>query len=223
MNAIWFRGRMKMRLALLAIVCMASSITTVAQTNQGDSTPGSPINANQVAILHWYSANQTATFPVASTQPGMTDQPSLPNLTILTVPAGQILLFEARAKGVQIYPCDATTHKFGSPHPEAILVTHKGEIIHHTKGPTWTAADGSFVTGTKLQSVAAPAEDAIPWLLLSTTPGRTPKGMLSNVSYIQRVYTKHGNPPEHGCGADDAGKEKPVFYEAEYFFYAPKS
>jgi hypothetical protein len=89
-----------------------------------------------------------------SMQPGMTDQPSLPNLTILAVPAGQVLLFEARAKGVQIYPCDATTHRFGSPHPEAILVTHKGEIIHHTKGPTWTAADGSFVTGTKLQSAA---------------------------------------------------------------------
>ncbi len=32
-------------------------------------------------------------------QPGMTGQPSLPNLTILAVPAGQVLLFRARAKG----------------------------------------------------------------------------------------------------------------------------
>jgi hypothetical protein len=59
-----------MRLALLAIVYLASSITTGAQTNEEDeedSTHGSPINANQVAILHWNSANQTATFPVTST------------------------------------------------------------------------------------------------------------------------------------------------------------
>jgi hypothetical protein len=158
-----------------------------------------------------------------SMPPEMTGQPSLPDLTILAVPANQVLLFRARAKGVQIYPCEATTHKFGNPHPDAILVTPKGEIIRHTEGPTWTAADGSSVTGTKLKSAAAPAEDTIPWLLLSTTPGGKPKGMLSNVRYIQRVYTEHGNPPEHGCDADDAGKEKPVFYEAEYFFYAPRS
>jgi len=157
-----------------------------------------------------------------SMQPGTTGQPSLPNLTVLAPPAGQVLLFSARAKGVQIYPCDPTTHKFGAAHPDAILVTHKGAIIHHTKGPTWTAADGSFVTGTVVQKVAAPAENAIPWLLLSTTPGGTPNGMLSNVSYIQRVYTEHGNAPAHGCDADDAGKETPVFYEAEYYFYAPK-
>jgi hypothetical protein len=49
MNAIWFPGRMKVRLTLLAIVYMASSIRTGAQTNEENSTPGSPINANQVA------------------------------------------------------------------------------------------------------------------------------------------------------------------------------
>jgi hypothetical protein len=158
-----------------------------------------------------------------SMQPTPTVDPALYDLTVVAVPDGNVLLFKARAKGVQIYPCDPATHKFGAAHPDAILVTHKGHIIKHTAGPMWTAADGSFVTGTKVQSVPAPAEDAIPWLLLSTTPGGTPDGMLSNVTYIQRVYTEHGNAPAHGCDEDDAGKETPVFYEAEYYFYASES
>jgi hypothetical protein len=40
---------MKVRLTLLAIVYIASSIATEAQTNEGHSSKGSPINANQVA------------------------------------------------------------------------------------------------------------------------------------------------------------------------------
>lgn len=157
-----------------------------------------------------------------SIQPTPGVDPSLPDLTILTPPAGQVLLFKAHAKGVQIYPCDPATHKFGKARPDAVLVTKEWDIIHHTSGPKWTAADGSWVTGTVLKSVAAPAENAIPWLLLQTTSGG-PNGMLSKVTYIQRVYTEHGTAPAHGCDADEAGREKPVFYEAEYYFYGPES
>jgi len=160
-----------------------------------------------------------------SMQPTPTVDPALYDLTVVAVPDGNVLLFKARAKGVQIYPCDPTTHKFGKAHPDAILVTHEGHIIKHTAGPMWTAADGSSVKGTVVVAVPAPAENAIPWLLLSTgqVPG-TPDGMLSNVTYIQRVYTERGTAPAHGCDADDdAGKETPVFYEAEYYFYAAES
>jgi hypothetical protein len=154
-------------------------------------------------------------------QPTPAGQPSLPDLTVLAVPTNHVLLFKARGRGVQIYPCDTATHKFGPAHPEAILVTHRGDIIHHSTGPTWTAADGSLVVGAVVQKVAAPADDAIPWLLLTATPGGT-VGMLSNVSFIQRVYTERGNAPSHGCDVNDAGTETPVFYEAEYYFYVPK-
>jgi Protein of unknown function (DUF3455) len=147
--------------------------------------------------------------------------PSLPNLSVLAVPAGQVLLFKARGRGVQIYPCDPATHTFGPATPQAILLTDDGDIIHHFKGPTWQAADGSLVVGTVLQKAAAPADDAIPWLLLSAAPGGTAGGMLSKVSFIQRAYTEYGNPPSGGCDADDAGTGTPVFYEAEYYFYGP--
>jgi hypothetical protein len=156
------------------------------------------------------------------TQPPTTGQPSLPDLTVLTVPAGQVLLFRARGKGVQIYTYDPVTHLYGPPRPEAILVTDDGQLIHHSKGPTWLAEDGSSIVGKVLQKVSAPADDAIPWLLLTATPGGTADGTLSNVSYIQRTYTQHGNPPSQGCNSADLDTETPVLYEAEYYFYVPR-
>jgi len=144
---------------------------------------------------------------------------SLPDLSELTVPTGQVPYRKARAKGIQIYPCNAD-RTFGSAHPEAILVTDQGEIIHHFKGPTWEAADGSFVVGTVMKKTPAPDPDAIPWLLLSSQPGGTENGLLSNVSFIQRVYTRFGNAPANGCNPNESA-ETPVFYEAEYYFYVP--
>jgi Protein of unknown function (DUF3455) len=157
--------------------------------------------------------------PTTAVQSTSTGQPSLPDLTVLAVPADQVLLFKARGRGVQIYPCDPTTHAFGPARPEAVLVTDGGSIIHHFKGPTWQAADGSLVVGTVVHKVSAPADDAIPWLLLTASPGGTAGGKLSNVSFIQRVYTKRGNAPSSGCDANEADSETPVFYEAEYYFY----
>ena len=160
-----------------------------------------------------------------SVQPDQLAQPSLPDLTVLAVPAGNLLLFKARGRGVQIYPCDPSTNAFGPAQPRAILVTNDGDIIHHFKGPSWQAGDGSIVVGTVVHKVPAPADDAIPWLLLSAAspPDGSPAGLLSNVDYIQRVYTEYGNPPSSGCDGDDAGSETPVFYEAEYYFYAKSS
>lgn len=158
-----------------------------------------------------------------SIQPTTSGQPSLPDLTVLAVPANQVVLFRARGRGVQIYRCDPATHTFDPPRPQAILVTDDGDIIHHFKGPTWQAEDGSLVVGTVVQKVSAPADNAIPWLLLTAAShGGTAGGALSKVSFIQRVYTQQGNPPSGGCDAERAGSETRVFYEAEYYFYVPR-
>ena len=103
-------------------------------------------------------------------------------------------------------------------HPDAILVTNQREIINHFRGPTWKATDGSLVTGTVVHAVT-PDPDAIPWLLLNAKPGGEGYGLLSNVSFIQRLFTRHGKAPSSG---PDESTEIPVFYEAEYYFYVPK-
>jgi hypothetical protein len=144
--------------------------------------------------------------------------PPLQDLGGLTVPAGYMPLRKARAAGLQIYPWDAANHNFGPPRPDAILVTDQGEIIHHFRGPTWKAADGSLVTGTVRQAVT-PDPDAIPWLLLDAEPGGEGYGLLSNVRRIQRLFTRGGKAPPSG---PDENTEIPVFYEAEYYFYVPQ-
>ena len=142
-------------------------------------------------------------------------QPAPLDLSVLLVPDGYMLVCKARAQGVQIYPCNSGV--FGAAHPEALMVTDRGDLIHHFAGPTWQAADGSKVVGTKLQA-ASPNPAAIPWLLLSGAASGPSDGLLSRVTFIQRLFTMGGNPPSGGC----TGGEIPVVYEAEYFFYAPE-
>lgn len=107
--------------------------------------------------------------PARAVQTTANGLPSLPDLSVLEVPDGHVLLLKARGKGVQIYPCDPKSHTFGAARPEAILLTDDGQIIHHFKGPTWRAADGSLVVGKVAKKVPAPTDNAIPWLLLTAT------------------------------------------------------
>ena len=154
-----------------------------------------------------------------STEPSIQiPPPPLCDLGELTVPAGHVPLRNARAAGLQIYPWDATTRTFGPAHPDAILVTNQREIINHFRGPTWQAADGSLVTGTVVHAVTLDP-DAIPWLLLAAKPGGEGYGLLSNVSFIQRLFTRRGKAPPSG---PDESTEIPVFYQAEYYFYEPQ-
>jgi hypothetical protein len=128
---------------------------------------------------------------MATTQPTPTSQPSTPDSSVLMVPSNQVLLFKARGEGLQIYPFDPQTKTFDAAHPEPLLVTDKGDLIHPFKGPSWQAADGSLVVGTVVHKVPAPDPNAIPWLLLSTTPGGTPNGVLSKVTFIQPNYRSY--------------------------------
>ena len=155
-----------------------------------------------------------------SIPPADKGQPSLPDLSVVAVGYDHKLLFKAMAHGVQKYPCDPATGAFGKSIPEAILVTDAGAVIHHFEGPTWQAADGSFVKGTVDKSAPAPDPDAIPWVKLNAVPGGTPGGMMSKVSVIQRVYTKLGKAPAKSCHGGPA--QTPVFYVAEYYFWGLK-
>lgn len=156
----------------------------------------------------------------AVTQPLPADDPTqLPALAAaLTEKPGHQLAFQAHACGVQIYPWDATNKTFGKARPDAVLVVAKtGQVIHHVKGPSWLAADQSLITGAaEAGNAASPDPTAVPWIELTTTPGGTPNGLLSNVVFVRRLFTRGGVAP----AANPSGlAEVPVFYEADYYFY----
>lgn len=138
----------------------------------------------------------------------------------LAVPAGNRLAFTLAAQGVQIYDCKAGAD--GSlgwvfRAPEADLFVHRLRVGTHYAGPTWEAFDGSTVVGARVAGATVDAT-AIPWLLLSAA-SNTGRGLMSEVTYIQRLSTAGGLAPTSACDASNEGAEVDVEYTATYAFY----
>ena len=142
----------------------------------------------------------------------------------ITPPGSQIKLLSLRGKGEQIYISQAKTDEPGKfawvlKEPKARLYDDKGkEVGKHYKGPTWEAKDQSKVLGKKLRQIAAPTPNAVPWLLLEVATHTGPShGLLSKVTYIQRIDTRGGTPPSEAPRR--AGIQKRVPYTATYVFW----
>jgi Protein of unknown function (DUF3455) len=142
----------------------------------------------------------------------------------LQVPAGQKVIWQAHASGVQIYVCQAGAD--GKPQwvlkaPQAELRNDDGAVIgQHYAGPTWKHQDGSEVTGKVSARVDSPDTTSIPWLLL-TASGHSGGGVLSRVTAIQRIHTKGGQLPSASCDVSRLDTEAKSPYTADYYFYAP--
>jgi hypothetical protein len=102
--------------------------------------------------------------------------------------------------------------------PEATLYGRRGRVAgKHYAGPTWEALDHSKVVATKVAGFTADAS-AIPELLLQAA-SHEGSGLLSGVTFIQRLDTSGGLAPAAGCGADQVGAVARVDYTATYYFY----
>jgi hypothetical protein len=142
----------------------------------------------------------------------------------LQAPVGEEVVLLAHAAGSQIYSCQAGADgKFSwtLKAPEAELKDQNGKGIRsHSAGPAWKLNDGSVVTGKALAHADSPDADSIPWLLVNVV-SHSGKGLLTNVSTIQRVHTRGGKPPATGCDESHRDAETKSSYTADYYFYAP--
>jgi hypothetical protein len=126
------------------------------------------------------------------------------------------LALVAHGRGVQTYACDGKTWSLVAPRAE--LTDDRGNHLGtHGAGPSWTLADGSRVTGTKL---ASQLEDpgAVPWLLVGAD-GHGGRGALDDVTRVQRLHTTGGVAPTSGCDDAHRGSTIDVPYAADYYFY----
>lgn len=129
------------------------------------------------------------------------------------------VVFHVFAVGVQIYRWDGGAWAFVAP--EATLYadrSHRAQVGTHfatPAGPAWETTSGGRVVERRVES-CTPDLTAIPWLLLRTISRNGP-GVLSDVSYVQRVNTAGGLAP--ATPGDSLGQETRVPYTAEYFFY----
>ena len=141
----------------------------------------------------------------------------------LRPPAGETPLLRATAKGDQVYVCrakpDGSGFEWALKAPDAVLHDEAGrQVATHFAGPTWAAEDGSKVVGQVAGNVAAPGNQAIPWLLLKAK-SHEGSGRFAAVTHIQRLDTTGGLAPTAGCDAGHAGAEQRVPYTAVYAFY----
>jgi hypothetical protein len=150
-------------------------------------------------------------------------RPEIPDK--IEVPAAEKLVLAVHATGFQIYSCQSGTD--GKPAwllktPDAELRDSTDRVVgHHSAGPSWKHTDGSEVTGKLVAKVDSPDADSIPWLLL-TAASHSGTGTLAEVSTIQRIHTKGGQPPaKPQCTSSNLNATSKVSYLADYDFYAP--
>jgi hypothetical protein len=142
----------------------------------------------------------------------------------IQAPANEQVILWAHGVGSQIYACVAGADgKFAwtLKAPDAELHDRNDKVVGaHSAGPTWKLKDGSEVTAKVVAHVDSLDADSIPWLLLKAD-SHTNKGLLSDVTTIQRVHTHGGRAPSEGCDAAHVNSETKSTYSADYFFYAP--
>jgi len=143
----------------------------------------------------------------------------------LKPPAGEQVVFQTHATGVQIYACQQSADgKYGwtLKGPEAELHDDHGAVVgRHFAGPTWKHNDGSEVMGKMAAKVDAPDGNSIPWLLLSAT-SHNGEGVFAKVTSIQRLHTRGGKAPaDSECTAAKVNSETRSDYAADYYFFAP--
>ncbi len=141
----------------------------------------------------------------------------------MQAPPGEEVVLLAHASGSQVYTCQAGAESkfvWTLTAPEAELTDQKREVIgSHFAGPTWKLKDGSEVTGKAAAHVDSPDPASVPWLLVNAV-SHSGKGLLANVTTIQRVHTHGGKPPAEGCDAAHRDTETKSSYTADYYFYA---
>ncbi len=154
--------------------------------------------------------------------PAKESAPDVPDA--IALPAGLEPVLFVRAKGAQIYTCQAGADgKFAwtLKGPDAELKDRKDKVIgQHTAGPTWKLKDGSEVTGKAVAHVDALDSDSIPWLLVDVV-NDSGKGALANVTKIQRVHTHGGKPGNDPCDESHKDAETKSEYTADYYFFVP--
>jgi hypothetical protein len=142
----------------------------------------------------------------------------------LKAPAGERVVLQMHATGVQIYGCQAGSdgkQVWTLKRPEADLFARQGKKIgQHSAGPSWKHNDGSEVIGKMAAKADAPSAGSIPWLMVNVT-NHSGSGVLSGVTTIQRIHTQGGQPPATDCDSAPANSEVKVKYSADYYFYAP--
>lgn len=146
---------------------------------------------------------------------------------LLEVPAGNYVAWRAPAQGAVTYQCDPSASLPTTPVWNIVSIkaalgaageTQRANFVSPPR--TWTAADGSSVTGMQVMRVPSAAGQLDDQLIIAN-PATGAGGVLSGVTYIQRLVLAGGGAPEAACDHDTLGAEVTSPYQATYVFWKP--
>lgn len=145
---------------------------------------------------------------------------------IMQVPAGNYVAWRAAAQGVLTYRCaqsqaDASKQVWTIAKAKATLgQPGDAQSGAYTSPPeTWTAADGSSLTGMQIVRVDAGQDRLYDQLVIANPADGA--GVLSGVTYIQRLVQAGGAAPAAACDLAKVGQQVEVPYQALYVFWKP--
>jgi hypothetical protein len=181
------------------------------------------------ALLAACAAVPSGPGPLTPSQPpppGMPTTPAEPPVlglfSKIKVGDDQMPVLRFAARGVQVFRCELRNgvHGWWFRLPEASLVDVKGEVVaRHGTDFSFEHVDGSRLLGKVVASDAAPRDGDLRWLLLSTR--FFGQGAFTGITYVQRVNTAGGVPPEK-CESKQLNQLLRVDFTAEFVFYRPR-
>ena len=196
-------------------ICAAAALLLVAGCAGPPSTTVRP--AGPGGALELPPAGAAPTVP-----PEVPSRPSLGLFSRIKAPSEVEPVFALAATGVQIFRCepDKEGYHWVFRLPEAELRDGRGQVVaHHGANYSFEHVDGSRLIGTIVGYDSAPGGDAVHWLLLRTQSYGA--GEFEKVTYVQRVDTSGGIPPEQ-CSADQVNEILRVPFSAKFVFYRPR-
>ena len=160
--------------------------------------------------------------PVAALPAPTSPAPSLGFFSRIKAPETVEPVLRLQGRGVQVFRCEPRGSGYTWLYrlPEADLFDASGKaVVRHGANFSFEHADGSRLLGSVVDFDDAPEASNLRWLLLSTRSFG--QGVLSGITFVQRVNTIGGMPPAR-CDAAQQNRLLRVDFSADFVFYKPR-
>ena len=160
--------------------------------------------------------------PASPTTPPTTPPPSLGFFSRIKTPDTVEPVLRLQGRGVQVFRCEprGAGYSWVFRLPEADLADASGKaVIRHGANFSFEHIDGSRLLGSVVDFDESPNPNSLRWLLFSTRSFN--QGVLTGVTYVQRVNTNGGMPPAR-CEASQQNRLLRVDFSADFVFYKPR-
>jgi hypothetical protein len=148
--------------------------------------------------------------------------PSLGFFSKIKAPATHQPTLQLSSRGVQIFRCEKRDSGFLwiFRQPQAELLDGSGKAVgRHGANFSFEHDDGSRLVSTIVAYDEADKPTDLRWLLMTTRSFG--KGVLENVSHVQRINTAGGMPPPR-CDASQLNQLLRVDFTSDFVFYRPR-